>query len=136
MLPVCFILHELKDADCGLACALDGVHVTWRCALLVFPNSSGGQGFLTDNTTIFDCWSEHLRNIFSASRTVQDTDTHHISQLLFRQELDKPPTFDEMIEAIVHLQHHRAVGVDCIPPEIWRYSNLMHHYLHNLLVCC
>ncbi|CAI9737472.1 Hypothetical predicted protein [Octopus vulgaris] len=62
-------------------------------------HSSDGQD-LTDNTSILARWSEHFQSLFSANRTIQDAAILRIPQLPLKEELNKPPTLEETIEAI------------------------------------
>ena len=99
--------------------------------------SSDGQVLLTDNASILARWSEHFQTLFCANRTVQDTAIDRVPQLPLKEELDDPPTFEELIEAIEQLKSRKAAGVDGIPPEIWKHGGpALHDKLYDLLVCC
>ena len=88
--------------------------------------SSDGQDLLTDNSSILARWSEHFQTLFSANRTVQGI-----------EELNEPPTLEELTKAIETLESRKAAGVDGIPPEIWKLGcPALHVKLHDLLVCC
>ncbi|XP_029637978.1 uncharacterized protein LOC115213182 [Octopus sinensis] len=95
-------------------------------------HSSDGQD-LPDNTSILARWSEHFQSLFSANRTIQDAAILRIPQLPLKEELNKPPTLEETIEAIGKLKSHKAAGVDDVPPKIWKNGGPM---LHDFLVCC
>ena len=102
-----------------------------------FILSCDGQKVLSDNSSILARWSEHFQSLISANRNVTDTAIHHITQFPFKQELDKPPTLQETIEAIAHLQCHKAAGVDGNPPVIWNINGpMLHVKLYDHLVCC
>ena len=98
--------------------------------------SSDGQNLLSDNTSIHAGWPEHFQSLFTANHNVQDTAIHRIPQLPLKQELYEPPTRQETIMAIAHLQCHKAAGADNITPEIWKFgSPMLHVKLYDLLVC-
>ena len=100
-------------------------------------HSSDGQDFLIDNTSILACWSEHFQTLFSANRTVLDNAIDRVPQLPFKEELNEPPTLEELTEAIEQFKSRKAAGVDSIPSEIWKYGGpALHGKLHNLLVYC
>ena len=74
---------------------------------------------------------------FSANRTVQDTVIDRVPQLPLIEELDEPPTLEELTEAIEQLKSRKAAGVDGIPPGIWKLGGpALHVKLHDLIVCC
>ena len=58
--------------------------------------SSDGQDLLTDNTSIIARWSEPFQTLFSANRTVHDTAIDRAPQLPLIEELDEPPTLEEL----------------------------------------
>ena len=99
--------------------------------------SSDGQDLLTDNTSILARWSKHFLALFSASRTAQDTAIDRAPQLPLKEELDEPPTLEELTEAIEQLKSRKAAGVDGIPPDIWKHGDpALHDKLLDPLVCC
>ena len=88
--------------------------------------SSDGQDLVTGNSSILARWSEHFQTLFSANCTVQGI-----------EELNEPPTLEELTKAIEQLESRKAAGVDGIPPEIWKLGcPALHVELHDLLVCC
>lgn len=98
---------------------------------------SEGQDLLTDNTSILARWSEHFQTLFSANRTVYDTAIDRVPELPLKEELDEPPTLEELTETIEQLKSRKAAGVDGIPPEIWKHGGpALYVKLHDLLVCC
>ena len=99
--------------------------------------SADGHVLLTDKTSILSRWSEHFQTLFSAERVVQDSAILHIPQLPIREELDEPPSMEELTKAIEQLKSHKAAGVDGIPPEIWKDGGpALHSKLLEFLVCC
>ena len=96
-----------------------------------------GQDILTDSTSFFARWSEHLQSLFSANRYVEDTAIHHIPQLLQKQVLDQPPTLEGTIRSILYLLSHKVGRLDGISPEIWMHVGPTFPVkLRDLLVCC
>ncbi|PFX23190.1 hypothetical protein AWC38_SpisGene12258 [Stylophora pistillata] len=82
--------------------------------------SSDGQVLLTDNTSILARCSENFQTLLSANRTVQASTTDCVPQLSLKEELDEPPTLNELSVVINQLKSRKAAGVDGIPPEIRR----------------
>ena len=82
--------------------------------------SSDGQVLLTDNISILARCSENFQTLLSANRTVQASTTDCVPQLSLKEELDEPPTLNELSVVINQLKSRKAAGVDGIPPEIRR----------------
>lgn len=99
--------------------------------------SSDGQDLFTDKASILARWSKHFQTLFSETRTVYDTAIDRIPQFPLNEELDDPPTLEELILAKKQLKSRKAAGVDGIPPEIWKHGGpALHDKFHDLLVCC
>nr|XP_054768285.1 uncharacterized protein LOC129275831 [Lytechinus pictus] len=99
--------------------------------------SADGLTLLKDKTSILTRWSEHFQALFGADRVVQDSATLRIPQLSVKEELDVPPSLQELTKAIEQMKSGKAAGVDGIPPEIWKCGGpVLHNKLHELLVCC
>nr|XP_054774768.1 uncharacterized protein LOC129282940 [Lytechinus pictus] len=99
--------------------------------------SADGLTLLKDKTSILTRWSEHFQALFGADRVVQDSATLRIPQLSVKEELDVPPSLQELTKAIEQMKSGKAAGVDGIPPEIWKCGGpVLHNKLNELLVCC
>ena len=99
--------------------------------VLCLLHSTDGLALLTDKASILSRWSEHFQALFSVNRTVQDAAILRISQQPVKMELDELPTIDEITKLIEQLKSGKAVGVDGIPPEIWKHGGLMLHTVTN-----
>jgi len=99
--------------------------------------SLDGQRLLTDKVSILNRWSEHFQNLFSATRTVQDTAILRIPQQPEKAELDELPNLEEISNAIKQLKSGKAAGGDGIPAEIWKHGGqTLHSKLCDFFICC
>ena len=82
-------------------------------------------------------WAEHYQELYSRETTVTNTAIENTT-LPTMEELDTPPTVDELRKAIKSLASGKAPGSDGLPPEIVKLaseSSLLGH-LHDLLLQC
>ncbi|XP_051627116.1 uncharacterized protein LOC127462510 [Manacus candei] len=99
--------------------------------------SADGQTLLTDKTSILNRWSEHFQTLFRTDRVVQDSAIQSITQQPVKYELDTTPSFGETLKAIQQVKIGKAVGVDGIPPEVWKHGDLaLHTKFHEFVVRC
>ena len=83
-------------------------------------------------------WAELYQNLYSRGNIVNDMAIENTTSLPTMEELDLPPTIDELRKAIDSLACVKVPGSDGIPPEIvkaGKESSLLSH-LHNLLLQC
>ena len=59
-------------------------------------------------------------SLFSADCAIQDPAVLRIPQQPFKAELDELPSMKEITKAIEYLRSGKAVGVNRIPPELWK----------------
>ena len=99
--------------------------------------SSNGQDLLTDRESILNWWSEYFSGLFHTSRTVQEATITEIKHRPVETELDEPPHLQGIEKAIDQLKTWKAVGIDGIPPEIWKHDvTELHSKLLDLLILC
>ena len=83
-------------------------------------------------------WVEHYQELYSNESTITDTAIGLTSLLPIMEELDIPPTSEELCKAIDSLASVKAPGIDGISPEVikaGKQSNLLDH-LHKLRLQC
>ena len=105
-----------------------------KCAPL---KSLTGELILDKNKQL-ERWVEHYQALYSTENKVTQTALDSIERLPVLEELDTPPTEDDLLKAINALSSGKAPGSDGIPPEIIKAgkgSSLIRH-LHSLLTKC
>ena len=92
-------------------------------------------GFLINNKEmILERWAEYLQNLLYKVHTTDPDFLYDLPTLPIIQELDDPPSFDEVERAIHRLKDNKAAGPDNIPPEVIKYSGCaLHRRLHNFI---
>ena len=101
-----------------------------------FKSTSGE--IITDRAKQMERWAEHYQELYSRETTVTDRAIENTPSLLVIEELDTPPTVEELSKAIDSLANNKAPGKDGIPAEIikaGKQSCLLSH-LHELLLQC
>ena len=63
-------------------------------------------------------WAEHYSDLYSKETVVSDAAIESTTQMPIMDELDTPPTIEELNKAIDSLSSDKAPGNDGIPPEI------------------
>ena len=110
-----------------------------RCGVprLNAPLKSTTGEIITDRGKQMERWAEHYQELYSRESTVTNTAVENTT-LPTMEELDTPPTVDELRKAIKSLASGKAPGGDGLPPEIVKLaseSSLLGH-LHDLLLQC
>ena len=83
-------------------------------------------------------WAEHYQELYSRENIVTDTAVESTSLLPVMNELDVPPSVDELRKAINSLACSKTPGNNGIPSEVIKAgmnAPLLHH-LHKLLLQC
>ena len=101
------------------------------------PLKSSTGEIITDRGRQMERWAEHYQELYSQDNTVTDAAVNSIESLPVMEELDDPPSLEELGKAIDSLACGKAPGKDGIPPEIIKAgkTTLIHH-LHKLLCQC
>ena len=102
------------------------------------PLKSADGQIIKDRTKQMERWAEHFKELYSRVTTVTDSALEKVRALPEMNELDAPPTIDELRKGIGSLAGGKAPGSDNIPPEIVKMaedSSLLEH-LHELLLKC
>ena len=102
------------------------------------PLKSTSGEIITDRAKQMERWAEHYQELYSRETTVTDMAIENTPSLPVMEELDTPPTIEELSKAIDSLANNKAPGKDSIPAEIikaGKQSCLLSH-LHELLLQC
>ena len=82
-------------------------------------------------------WTEHYLELYATQNTVTDSALNAIPDLSVMEELDNPPTMEELSKAIDRLTCGKAPGSDGIPPEVLKSGKpALLQPLHDLLCLC
>ncbi|XP_076462059.1 uncharacterized protein LOC143294568 [Babylonia areolata] len=83
-------------------------------------------------------WVERYQELYSRENIVADAAVESIPNLPVMEELDIPPSEEELSKAIDSLTCGKAPGKDSIPPEVIKAvkRTVPHHHLHQLLLQC
>ena len=106
-------------------------------AIKIAPLKSTTGEIITDRSKQMERWAEHYQELYSRKTTVTNTAIESTT-LPTMEELDTPPTVDELTKSIKSLASGKAPGSDGLPPEIVKLaseSSLLSH-LHDLLLQC
>ena len=98
--------------------------VAYPCILSEVP--------FTNNELILARWAEYLLSLLNKVHT-----TACLPTLPLIPKLDVPPSFDEVVKAILCLIDNKTHSPDNIPAEIIKYGGCaMHRWLHNFNLDC
>ena len=100
------------------------------------PLKSTSGEIITDRAKHMERWAEHYQELYSRETTVTDRAIENTPSLPVMEELDTPPTVEELRKAIDSIANNKAPGKDGIPNEIikaGKQSCLLSH-LHELVL--
>ena len=101
------------------------------------PLKSKSGDVITDPEKQMQRWKEHYLELYATINTVTDTALDNIPDLPVIEELDNPPTEEELGRAIDCLASGKAPGADGIPPEVLKSGkSVLLRPLHSLLCLC
>ena len=79
------------------------------------PLKSADGDIIKDRSKQMDRWAEHYQNLYSTVTTVTDAALEKAPVFPKMEELDEPPSIDELSKAITSLANGKASGSDNIP---------------------
>lgn len=92
---------------------------------------------ITDQGKVMERWVEHYLELYATQTIVTTTALDAIEDMPILEELDIPPTEDEVSKAINNLSSGKAPGSDGIPSEILKCGKpVLLQPLHELLHLC
>ena len=104
-------------------------------ATKITPLKSTTSDIITDWGKQMERWAEHYQELYSKESAATDSTVKSTCTLPILEEVDVPPSVDELSKAIDSHACGKAPGKDSIPPEVIRSGKqtaLLHH-LHELL---
>ena len=75
---------------------------------------------LTEKDQILERWAEHFNQVLNRPDEINDAAIASLSQTAINDELDDPPTEDEVKKAIKQLSCGKAPGPDAIHAEVYK----------------
>ncbi|XP_019625432.1 PREDICTED: uncharacterized protein LOC109470795 [Branchiostoma belcheri] len=128
------------SADCGNIRAMyDGMKKAFGPSITkTAPLKTATGDIITDRGKQMERWAEHYKELYSRENVVSAAAIENTDTLSLMDELDTPPTIDELRKAINSLASGKAPGSDGIPPEVVKAgkNTALHHHLHELLLQC
>ena len=103
----------------------------------VAPLKSKEGEAITDRSKQMERWAEHYQDLYSTESLVSEAVIDSIPALPILEDLDLPPTEDELRKAIDSLARGKAPGNDGIPGEVFQAGKaVLLEPLHRLLCQC
>ena len=75
---------------------------------------------IKDQEGVRNRWAEHFSTLLNRPSTVDSTPLEQVPQQPTLNDLDLPPSMDELTKAIKQTNSGRASGKDGIPAEIYK----------------
>ena len=82
--------------------------------------SADGSMLIKDQEGLKNRWAEHFSTLLNRPSTVDPTALEQVPQQPTLNDLDLPPSMDELSKAIKQANSGRASGKDGIPAEIYK----------------
>ncbi|XP_076056371.1 uncharacterized protein LOC143034323 [Oratosquilla oratoria] len=126
------------SADCGNIRAMyDNMKKAFGPSITkIAPLKTASGDTITDRGKQMERWAEHYQELYSRENVVSTATVEKCKALPLMEELDVPPSIDELGKAIDSLASGKAPGNDGIPPDVVKAgkSTVLHHHLHELLL--
>ena len=100
------------------------------------PLKSKNGDVITEPNKQMDRWAEHYSELYAKETVVTDAAIKSTEQMPVMDDLDTPPTMEELEKAIESLSCDKAPGNDGIPPEVIKAGkdSSLSERLHKLLL--
>ena len=97
--------------------------------------SIDGTIFIKDKAAIRERWKEHFSQLLNRPSSVEPIVLDHIPQRALIEDIDDPPSLDEVRKAIKQMSNGKAPGRDGISAEIFKaLSNEALQTFHGILI--
>ena len=95
--------------------------------------SADGSTLLIDKKQILERWADHFNSVLNRPAVINDEAIACLPQMEINQDLDAPPSNEEVSKAIKQMTSGKAPGPDAIPAEVYKFGGeVMHHQLTSL----
>jgi len=99
--------------------------------------SADGRHLIKNEDEILQRWAEHFRELLNHINPIDPTVLQELPDLTPAAQLDEPPSFQEVFQAVKCLKNKKAPGEDCIPAEIYKYGGPeLTSFLHAFFKAC
>ncbi|XP_076444017.1 uncharacterized protein LOC143282301 [Babylonia areolata] len=126
--------------DCGnIHDMYDGMKKAFgSCVNKIVPLKSAFGTIVTDRSKQVERRAENYQELYSRENIVADAAMDSTAKFSVMEELDIPPSGEELSKAIDSLARGKAPGKDGIPPEVIKAGKrtVLLHHLHQLLLQC
>jgi hypothetical protein len=82
--------------------------------------TADGTQLLTEKKQILERWAEHFDQVLNRPAAINEEAIARLPQVEINNDLDNPPTEDEVSKAIKQLSCGKAPGSDAIPAEVYK----------------
>ena len=97
--------------------------------------SADGTTLIKDKEGISRRWAEHYESLLNGGLLPDQSILDQIPQRPIKDEMDAPPSLQELEECIIALRNHKAAGGDGLPPELFKYGGpSILQKLHNFIL--
>lgn len=110
-------MHNFYDS-------LKSIYGPKNCPLVPI-RSADGATLIKEQKQIVERWAEHFKILLNQRNVIDDTILNEIPDRPTINDLDLPPTFSEISQAVKSLKDNKAPGPDSIPAEILKHGGYL-----------
>ena len=101
------------------------------------PVRATNEDLIKDKAGILSRWAEHFSELLNQVNPTDSGFINALPQLSVVEELDLPPTYEEVIKAIASLKCRKAPGLDGMQGELLKYGGeRVHEEIFNYISAC